>query len=59
MSAKEAGFHLPPSDPFANVGESNQRAIQLALDAVNARGGVLGGRKLEWIMNSIGWSGRR
>ena len=37
----------PLSGPFANVGESNQRAFQLAVDAVNARGGVLGGRKLE------------
>ena len=37
----------PLSGPFANVGESNQRALQLAVDAVNARGGVLGGRKLE------------
>jgi branched-chain amino acid transport system substrate-binding protein len=37
----------PLSGPFANVGEGNQRALQLAVDAVNARGGVLRGRKLE------------
>jgi len=37
----------PLSGPFANVGEGNQRAMQLALEGLNARGGVLGGRRLE------------
>lgn len=37
----------PLSGTFANVGEGNQRALQLAVEAVNERGGVLGGRKLE------------
>jgi branched-chain amino acid transport system substrate-binding protein len=37
----------PLSGPFANVGEGNKRALQLAVAAVNARGGVLGGRPLE------------
>jgi branched-chain amino acid transport system substrate-binding protein len=39
----------PLSGTFANVGEGNQRALQLAIEAVNERGGVLGGRKLEAI----------
>jgi branched-chain amino acid transport system substrate-binding protein len=37
----------PLSGPFANVGEGNQRMLQLAIEAVNARGGVLGARKME------------
>jgi branched-chain amino acid transport system substrate-binding protein len=37
----------PLSGPFANVGEGNQRALQLAIEAVNGRGGVLGARKVE------------
>jgi branched-chain amino acid transport system substrate-binding protein len=37
----------PLSGAFANVGEGNQRALRLAVETVNARGGVLGGRKLE------------
>lgn len=39
----------PLSGPFANVGESMVRHVQLAIDAVNARGGVLGGTKFELI----------
>jgi branched-chain amino acid transport system substrate-binding protein len=35
------------SGPFANIGEIGLRHYQLAAEAVNARGGVLGGRKLE------------
>ncbi|HEX4987011.1 MAG TPA: branched-chain amino acid ABC transporter substrate-binding protein [Burkholderiales bacterium] len=35
------------SGPFANVGEIGLRHYQIAAEAVNARGGVLGGRKLE------------
>ncbi len=35
------------SGPFANIGEIGLRHYQLAADSVNARGGVLGGRKLE------------
>src|SRR5258708_6407427 len=34
----------PLSGPFANVGEAMVRYTQLAADAINARGGVLGGR---------------
>lgn len=37
----------PLSGPFANVGEAMVRHVQLAIDAVNARGGVLGGTKFE------------
>jgi branched-chain amino acid transport system substrate-binding protein len=39
----------PLSGPFANVGESQVRQVQLAIDLVNARGGVLGGTKFELI----------
>ena len=35
------------SGPFANVGEIGLRHYQLAAEAVNARGGVLGGTKIE------------
>src|ERR1017187_7671783 len=35
------------SGPFANVGEIGLRHYQLAAEAVNARGGVLGGVKFE------------
>jgi branched-chain amino acid transport system substrate-binding protein len=39
----------PLSGPFANVGEAMVRHMQLAIDMVNARGGVLGGTKLELV----------
>ena len=39
----------PLSGPFANVGEAMVRHMQLAIDLVNARGGVLGGTKLELV----------
>jgi hypothetical protein len=39
----------PLSGPFANVGEAMVRYTQLAADAINARGGVLGGTKIEII----------
>lgn len=35
------------SGPFANVGEIGLRHYQIAIEAINARGGVLGGTKLE------------
>jgi branched-chain amino acid transport system substrate-binding protein len=35
------------SGPFANVGEMGLRHLQIAAETVNARGGVLGGRKFE------------
>ncbi|MGH8731452.1 MAG: ABC transporter substrate-binding protein, partial [Burkholderiales bacterium] len=35
------------SGPFANVGEIGLRHYQIATEAVNARGGVLGGLKFE------------
>ncbi|MGH8678987.1 MAG: branched-chain amino acid ABC transporter substrate-binding protein [Burkholderiales bacterium] len=37
------------SGPFANVGEIGLRHLRLATEAVNARGGVLGGRRFEVI----------
>ena len=39
----------PLSGPFANVGEAMVRYTQLAADAINARGGVLGGARIEII----------
>ena len=42
-------FIDPLSGPFANVGEMEVRAFQYAIDQVNARGGVLGGAKLELV----------
>ena len=40
--------HIDPlSGPFALVGESTGRQLQAAVDDVNAKGGVLGGTKLE------------
>src|SRR5438045_1989030 len=39
----------PLSGPFANVGELQVRHVQLAIDMVNARGGVLGGTKFELV----------
>ena len=37
----------PQSGPFALQGQMGSRHIQTVLDEVNARGGILGGRKLE------------
>jgi branched-chain amino acid transport system substrate-binding protein len=37
------------SGPFANVGEMGARHLQIAIEAVNARGGVLGGRPLAMV----------
>ena len=39
----------PLSGPFANVGEQGLAEFRFALDRINAKGGVLGGRKLEVI----------
>ena len=42
--------HIDPlSGPFALQGESGSRHIQAAIDEINARGGVLGGVKLEMV----------
>ena len=42
--------HIDPlSGPFALQGESGSRHIQAAIDEINARGGVLGGIKLEMV----------
>jgi branched-chain amino acid transport system substrate-binding protein len=43
------GFIDPLSGPFANVGESEVRHFQLVIEGINARGGVLGGRKFELV----------
>ena len=42
-------FIDPLSGPFANIGEMEVRGFQYAIDQVNARGGVLGGTKLELV----------
>jgi branched-chain amino acid transport system substrate-binding protein len=39
----------PLSGPFANIGEYNLKHAQMAVDQINARGGVLGGQKLELV----------
>ena len=41
------GYMDPLSGPFANVGEHGAREMLLIMEEVNARGGVLGGRKFE------------
>jgi branched-chain amino acid transport system substrate-binding protein len=41
------GFMDPLSGPFANVGEHGAREALLAIEGVNAAGGVLGGAKFE------------
>src|SRR5882724_6387286 len=41
------GFLDPLSGPFANVGEHGAREALLAIEGVNAAGGVLGGSKFE------------
>lgn len=40
-------LNMPMSGPFANVGELYVKNSQFVVDAINAHGGVLGGRKLE------------
>ena len=40
----------PLSGPFAVAGESLGKHLQAAVDEVNAKGGVLGGTKLELII---------
>jgi branched-chain amino acid transport system substrate-binding protein len=47
QEAIRIGFVEGLSGPFANIGEIGLRHYQIAAEAVNARGGVLGGRKLE------------
>jgi branched-chain amino acid transport system substrate-binding protein len=39
----------PQSGPFALQGQMGNRHLQMAIDEINARGGVLGGRKLELV----------
>lgn len=41
------GYIDPLSGAFANVGTHGQRELQLVTEQINARGGVLGGRKFE------------
>jgi len=45
----QIALNLPMSGPFANVGDLILDHAQLAADTINARGGILGGRKLELI----------
>lgn len=47
QEAVRIGFVEGLSGPFANIGEIGLRHYQIAAEGVNARGGVLGGRKLE------------
>ncbi len=41
------GYIDPLSGAFANVGAHGQRELQLVIEQINSRGGVLGGRKFE------------
>jgi branched-chain amino acid transport system substrate-binding protein len=41
------GFPLPLTGPFGAIAADMQRGATLAMEEVNARGGVLGGRKIE------------
>src|SRR5689334_4080545 len=43
------GFIDPLSGPFANVGHTDANSYRYAIDTLNARGGVLGGSKLELV----------
>lgn len=43
------GFMDPLSGPFANVGEHGAREALLAIEGVNAAGGVLGGTKFDLV----------
>jgi len=43
----KVAFIDPLSGPFANIGEAEVRHFQMVIEGINARGGVLGGRKLE------------
>jgi branched-chain amino acid transport system substrate-binding protein len=45
----QIAFIDPLSGPFANVGEVTLRHFYLAVEGLNARGGVLGGRKFELV----------
>jgi branched-chain amino acid transport system substrate-binding protein len=40
----------PLSGPFANIGEYNVKHAQMAIDQINAHGGVAGGQKLELVL---------
>jgi branched-chain amino acid transport system substrate-binding protein len=42
-------YIVPLTGPFASVGETQVHHAQFYVDRINARGGVLGGRKLELI----------
>jgi len=41
------GFPLPLTGPFGALAQDQQRGATLAMEEINARGGVLGGRKVE------------
>jgi branched-chain amino acid transport system substrate-binding protein len=43
-------LNMPMSGPFANVGELYAKNSQFLVDGINARGGVLNGRKLEIVV---------
>ncbi len=45
----KVAINVALSGPFANIGELYVKSSQFAIDAINARGGVLGGRKLELV----------
>src|ERR1700730_10920865 len=44
------GLSAPVSGGSAASGEAIKRGLQIAIDEINAKGGVLGGRKLELVV---------
>lgn len=48
------GFIDPLSGAFANVGAHGQRELQLVIEDINQRGGVLGGKKFEIVAGQQG-----
>ena len=46
----KVALNIPRSGSFANIGDLYVNHAQLAIEAINARGGVLGGRKFEIVV---------
>ena len=47
LETVKIALNIPLSGPFANIGELYVKNSQFVVEQINARGGVLGGRKLE------------
>src|SRR5512137_2207595 len=51
--AIKIGAPMPMTGPYASDGQQMQMALQMAVDEINAKGGVLG-RQLELIPGDVG-----